>query len=201
MMEPERIGEIIETHSFGFTGESFALNRPPALGSLVKVQSGEHMWTYGLVTYGETAAADAGRQPVRRSQPDAFDGDVYTRHPELELLLRTTFTAITVGHAEASGRLSQRLPAQPPPLHYSIYACDRGEVREFTDRLLYLRTVANAQMGAPGEHVLAANLRWAYEMRGSDRPWLDRAALEVATLLQQDVERLLAVLYSVDPEA
>ena len=32
-----RIGEIIETGTAGFVAESFELNRPPPLGSLVKV--------------------------------------------------------------------------------------------------------------------------------------------------------------------
>jgi len=36
-----RIGEIIETGTTGFVAESLELNRPPALGSLVKVEVGD----------------------------------------------------------------------------------------------------------------------------------------------------------------
>jgi hypothetical protein len=196
----ERIGEIIETSSFLFVGESFALNHPPALGSLLKVQTGPGEWTFGVVALGKTVAVDPGRQPVRRSKPDAYDETVYAKHPELEHLLRTVFTVVPVGCLDG-GRMTQRLPAHPPPMHYSVYECDPGEVVLFSERLLYLRTLAAAQTDAPVEQVLAANLRWTHEARGRDEKWLHRAAMEVAALLQQDVERLLGVLYAVDPEA
>ncbi len=196
----ERIGEIIETDSFTFVAESFALNRPPALGSLVKAQAGGDTWVYGVVAFGETVSVDPGRGAMRRSRPDAYDEAVYTRHPELEHLLHTKFTVIPVG-SRVGERMSQRIPPQPPPMHYSVYACAPDEVREFSERRLYLRTLATAQLPAPVEHVLAAHLTWTYEQRGRDEAWLEQAALEVAGLLQQDVERLLAVLYAVDPEA
>ncbi len=197
----ERLGEIIETNSFFFVAESFTLNRPPALGELVKVPTGAEEWAYAVVTYGETAAIDPGRQPVRRSKADAYDEAVYTEHPELEHLLRTMFTAVLVGQ-KAGGGPSQRLPDHPPPMHYSVHRCDPFEVTQFVRKLLYLRTLASAQMLTPVEQVLAANLRWTYRALGeTGREWLDGAALEVAALLQQDVEKLLGVLYAVDPEA
>ena len=199
----ERLGEIIETNSFFFVAESFALNRPPALGALVKAQTGPEEaeeWAYAIVTYGETSAIDPGRQPVRRSKADAYDEAVYAQHPELQLLLRTVFSAVLVGH-KAGGSVTQRLPAYPPPMHYSVHGCDPFEVGQFTKRLTYLRTLAGAQMRTPVEQVLAANLRWAYQVLDNDEDWLRSAALEVAALLQQDVEKLLGVLYAVDPEA
>ena len=196
----ERIGEIIQTNSFLFAAESFALNRPPALGSLVRAQTGPNAWAYGVVVFGDTAAMDPGRMPMRRSKPDSYDDAVYAQHPELEHLLRTIFTVVPVGGME-DGVVSQRLPAYLPPMHYSVFACAPSEVMVFSEKLLYLRTLAAAQTESPVEQVLAANLRWTFGMRGGDKAWLDRAALEVAALLQQDVERLLGVLYAVDPEA
>lgn len=196
----ERIGEIIATDSFAFVAESFILNRPPALGSLVKAQGGQDTWIFGVVAFGETVSVDPGRGAVRRSRPDAYDDAVYARHPELEHLLHTKFTVIPVGSL-TGGRAVQRIPSQPPPMHYSVYACGPDEVRQFSERRLYLRTLATAQVPVPVEHVLAAHLAWTYEQRGRDEAWLEQAALEVAGLLQQDVERLLAVLYAVDPEA
>lgn len=196
----ERLGEIIETNSFFFVAESFTLNRPPALGELVKVPAGPEEWAYAVVTYGETAAIDPGRQPVRRSKADAYDEAVYTEHPELQLLLRTVFSAVLVGQ-KAGGNVTQRLPAYPPPMHYSVHGCDPFEVGAFVRKLLYLRTLVNAQTPTPVEQVLAANLRWTYQVLDNDEDWLRSAALEVAALLQQDVERLLGVLYAVDPEA
>jgi len=43
-----KIGEIIETTTIGFVAESEELNRPPALGSLVKVQVGGADYAYGV---------------------------------------------------------------------------------------------------------------------------------------------------------
>ncbi len=199
----ERLGEIIETNSFFFVAESFTLNRPPALGELVKAQAdieGAEAWTYAIVTYGETAAIDPGRQTVRRSKANAYDKAVYTQHPELELLLRTVFSAVLVGQ-KTGGNVTQRLPAYPPPMHFSVHTCDPFEVGQFVRKLAYLRTLASAETPTPVEQVLAANLRWTYQVLDEDRDWLDSAALEVAALLQQDVEKLLGVLYAVDPEA
>jgi hypothetical protein len=54
-----RIGEIIETGTTGFVAESLELNRPPDLGSLVKVEVGEGACVYGL------AAARYDAAPLR----------------------------------------------------------------------------------------------------------------------------------------
>ena len=64
-----RIGEINETGTTGFVAESLdpKLNRPPALGSLVKVEVGDGACVYGVVSHGTTAGLDPGRRAVRRS--------------------------------------------------------------------------------------------------------------------------------------
>ncbi|MBC7262242.1 MAG: hypothetical protein H5T63_09525, partial [Chloroflexi bacterium] len=63
-----RIGEIVETTSTSFVAESFELNRPPPLGSLVAVSlPAQAMELYAVVTYGQTVGLDPGRRAVRRS--------------------------------------------------------------------------------------------------------------------------------------
>jgi len=47
--------------------------------------------------------------------------------------------------------------------------------------------------------VLAANVREVYRQRGQDRAWLDAAAREIATLLKNDYDALLTVLYAIEP--
>jgi hypothetical protein len=194
-----RIGEIIQTASMAFVAESFALNRPPALGSLVFVEEADGRRLYGIVCHGQTLPMEPGRTPVRRSAEGRYDGDVYREHPELEHLLRTEFTASLVGWTEG-GRIVQGLPAFPPPLHYSVHACEDADVLSFSDRLLYLRLLAAARGEVPSELVIAANLRLTYAARGNDRPWLESAAREVAMLLNQESDRLMAVLATVDPD-
>lgn len=209
-----RIGEIIETMSTGFVAESFELNRPPPLGSLVVVRlcadagdASSSTDLYAVVAYGQTVGLDPSRRAVRRSTDTVFDQAIYQEHPELNRTLRTEFGATLVGFF-ADGRQRQHLPSQPPPLHFSVQTTSAEEVQRFTDRLHYLRLLLAPY--APSRHtlggggvsplqVLAANVREVYQQRGQDRVWLDAAAREIATLLKSDHEALLTVLHAIDP--
>jgi hypothetical protein len=193
-----RIGEIIETGTTGFVAESLELNRPPALGSLVKVEVGEGACVYGVVSHGTTAGLDPGRRAVRRSTEQVYDEAIYDEHPELRHTLRTEFSVLLVGCVE-DGAIRQHLPAQPPPLHYSVHQCTEEEVRAFSEWLYYLRLLLSAPGEVPSEQLLAAHVRQAYRQRGQDREWLERAAREIAALLKHDYERLMTVLYAVEP--
>ncbi len=192
-----RIGEIIETGTTGFVAESLELNRPPALGSLVKVEVGEGACVYGVVSHGTTAGLDPGRRAVRRSTEQVYDQAIYAEHPELRHTLRTEFSVLLVGCVE-DGAIRQHLPAQPPPLHYSVHQCTEEEVRAFSERLYYLRLLLSAAGEVPSEQFLAAHVRQAYRQRGQDREWLERAAREIAALLKYDYERLMTVLYAIE---
>jgi len=199
-----RIGEIIETMSTYFIAESFELNRPPPLGSLVVVEvpaalpAAGTVELYAVVTYGQTMGLDPSRHAVRRSTDKVFDQAIYNEHPELKHTLRTEFGAALVGFV-ADGRLRQHLPPQPPPLHFSVHDATVEEVQRFTDNLQYLRLLlANTGEVSPLQ-VLAANVREVYRQRGNDRRWLDAAAREIAALLKDDHAALLTVLYGIDP--
>ena len=205
-----RIGEIIETGTTGFVAESLELNRPPALGSLVKVEVGEGACVYGVVSHGTTAGLDPGRRAVRRSTEQVYDQAIYDEHPELKRTLRTEFSVLLVGCVEGglppspptlggTGGIRQHLPAQPPPLHYSVHQCTEEEVRAFSERLYYLRLLLAATGEVPSEQLLAAHVRQAHRQRGQDREWLERAAREIAALLKHDYERLMTVLYAIEP--
>jgi hypothetical protein len=203
-MSGDRIGEIIETTSTGFVAESFELNRPPALGSLVVVGASEETGVsrgtqlYAVVTYGQTAGLDPSRRAIRRSTDTVVDSAVYREHPELKHILRTEFGATLVGFAVDSA-VQQHLPSQPPPLHYSVHKALPEQVRSFTDKLQYLRLLLTAGGEVPRPQILAANAREVYQQRGHDRAWLDAAARELATLLKDDHQALLTVLYAIDP--
>lgn len=195
-----RIGEIIETGTTSFVAESLdpKLNQPPALGSLVKVEVGEGACVYGVVSHGTTAGLDPGRRAVRRSTDEVYDEAIYDEHPELKHTLRTEFSVLLVGCVEDRA-IRQHLPAQPPPLHFSVHQCTEQEVRAFSERLYYLRLLLSASGEVPSEQLLAAHVRQAYRQRGQDREWLERAAREIAALLKHDYERLMTVLYAIEP--
>jgi len=222
-----RIGEIIETGTTGFVAESLELNRPPALGSLVKVEVGDGACVYGVVSHGTTTGLDPGRRAVRRSTEEVRDEAIYDEHPELKHTLRTEFSVLLVGCVEdpvlvalgplaqalgpvaqghrgqrvqdKCGAIRQHLPAQPPPLHYSVHQCTEEEVRAFSERLYYLRLLLSAPGEVPSEQLLAAHVRQAYRQRGQDREWLERAARGIAALLKHDYEWLMTVLYAIEP--
>jgi hypothetical protein len=152
---------------------------------------------YAVVCYGTTASPDPGRRAVRRSSGEVFDQAVYDEHPQLELMLRTEFTARLVGYADGAG-IRHYLPPQPPPLHYSVYTCTADQVVRFTGRLTYLRLLLDIPEIA-SEQLLAAHIREVYRCRGDDAEWLSGTAREVAGLLKSDYERLMTVLYGIEP--
>jgi hypothetical protein len=192
-----RIGEIIESTSVQFVAESLELGRPPALGSLVKVDVPDESELYGVVCYGETRSLDPGRPAVRRSTPEVCDGRVYEENPQLQYVLRTEFTCLTVG-ALQGGILSQGLPPQPPPLHFSVQSCSAEETTRFTEDLYYFRLLLGTSGPVPAEQLLASHVRRVYRERGTDEDWLRAAAHEIAQLLQHDYDRLMAALYGIE---
>jgi hypothetical protein len=195
--ERARIGEIVETETSRFLAESFELHRPPALGQLVYALGDDETQLYAVVCYGTTASPDPGRRAVRRSSGEIFDQAVYDEHPQLELMLRTEFAARLVGYAD-EGKVRHYLPPQPPPLHYAVYTCTPDQVARFTARLTYLRLLLQIPEIAP-EQLLAAHIREVYRLRGEDKEWLSGAARAVAGLLKSDYERLMTVLYGIEP--
>lgn len=193
-----RIGEVIQSTSTHFVSESFELNHPPALGSLVKVRIGEGSDLYGVVCYGETSSVDPGRGAVRRSTEEVYDDRVYEENPQLQHVLRTEFTSLSVGVIEG-GVVVQHLPAQPPALHFSVRSCSSEEIVLFTENLYYFRLLVGASGVVPVEQVLAANVQQVYHGRGKDKVWLERAAREIANLLKHDYDALIAALYAIEP--
>ena len=195
----KRIGEIVETMSTTVVAESVALNQPPPLGALCAMQSRDGQAIYAVVSYGTTSGLDPGRHAVRRGSDTVSDAEIYRQHPELTRVLRTEFSAVLVGWEDAAGRIRQRLPAQPPPLHYSVHACDAATVTRFSEELTYLRLLLDTAGELSPEQLLAANIRATYAARGDDAEWLERAGREVASLLKSDIERLMGVLVAIEP--
>jgi hypothetical protein len=195
---PGRIGEIVETETAFFVAESFTLHQPPALGRLVCVETEVLARIYGVVCYGTTASPDPGRRAVRRSTDGVYDEAIYREHPQLQLTLRTEFTVRLVGYEEGD-LVHHYLPPQPPPLHYSVHECSIAEVQVFTQRLTYLRLLVGAAE-IPPEQLLAAHIRQVYGARGGDDMWLSLAARQVAGLFKNDYERLMTVLYGIEPQ-
>jgi hypothetical protein len=198
MTKSQRIGEIVETSTAGFVAVSKALHQPPALGSLVKVQLGGEDYAYGVVASGTTTSPDPGRRAVPRASDEVYDETIYTEQPQLTRVLHTEFAVVLVGCFE-EGAIRQHLPPQPPRLHYDVHECTSGEVRRFSERLIYFRLLLSTRGEVPAEQLLAAHIRQVYRARGSDPAWLERAAREVTSLLRDDYDRMMMVLYGIEP--
>jgi hypothetical protein len=195
MRMSEPIGEIVETSTTQFLSQACELGRAPAFGSLVKVDCAPTE-IFGLVFNVRTGGLDPGAQAVMRGRVGVRDEAIYRENPDLRAVLRTEFAALIVGFCE-DGQLRQYLPAQPPPLHWSVYECDQSEVEKFSNRLDYFRSVL-AVSEVPADELLAANLRLVRKARPTDPDFSMRAGRELARLLNKEYERLSAILRRIE---
>ena len=195
-----RIGEVIETSTAGYWAESDKLHEMPALDELVKVQLPDGSIAYGIATFGQTGGLDPSRRAVRRGSADVSDAEIYARHPELDHVLRTIFRVTAVGYIRGE-EVRHTLPPLPVPLHYSVHACDRAEVRRFCRTPSYFPAVLNYRGEISAEDVLAAHLRWVNDqLDDGEHAWLDDASRRVARLMKRDYDRLVTLLESIDPD-
>ncbi|MFQ3630728.1 HAS-barrel domain-containing protein [Roseiflexus sp.] len=199
---PVRIAEVIEATSTEFTAAAYELLQAPPLGALVRAQArDERGGVYGLVYDIRTGSRDAGGRAVVRGRTyagrEVYDADIYHEHPDLAEVLQTEFSAVIVGFVD-DGRICQFLPPQPPPVHYSVYECDIEEVQRFNQATDYFRTVL-FMPHIPGDETLAAALRLAARAASDERAFLVRAGREIAALLHDDYDRLMAILRRIRP--
>src|ERR1044071_5640468 len=118
-----RIGEVIESTTTSFTAGAYELLAAPPFGALIRAQARvEHMAIYGLVYEIRTGSKEPGGRALVRGRTYAgrelYDAEIYREHPDRAEVLKTEFSAITVGFVEGH-RVPQYLPPQPPPVHYS----------------------------------------------------------------------------------
>jgi hypothetical protein len=201
----QRIGEVIEATTTGFTAGAYELLAAPPFGALVRAQArSAGAAVYGLVYDIRTGSKEPGGRALVRGRTysgrDLYDAEIYHEHPDLAEVLQTEFSAITVGFVE-DGDIFQFLPAQPPPVHYSVYECAGDELVRFTEQTDFFRTLLFAYQ-IPSDELLAAVIRAATRARiGDEHAYLVRAGREVASLLKDDYDRLTAILRRIRPAA
>ncbi|MBU0494307.1 MAG: hypothetical protein KKA73_01135 [Chloroflexi bacterium] len=203
----ERFGEVLESSTTLFTVGCLELYRAPALGSLIKARARlRHRveeepvegWIYGLVAQVETGSDPPGGYVSVRSREGLIDEDIYREFPDLTAVMRTRLQALVVGFGDGAA-IYHYLPPAPPPLHYSVFPCTDDEVRAFTERLTYLRMVLAGLPEPQADEVLAASVRAACQARSDPAACALQAGREVARLLQDDYERLRAILQRIQP--
>jgi hypothetical protein len=199
---PQRIGEIIEASTTGFVSGAYELLAAPPFGSLVRAQSRDPGTViYGLVYDIRTGSRDPGGRAAVRGRSysgrELFDDEIYREHPDLAEVLQTEFTAITVGFG-AGGAIAHHLPAQPPPVHYSVYGCTVDELCRFSDAHAFYRKVLAASQ-LPADELIAAAVRAAAAVHADAAAYRVRAGRALASLLADDHGRLRAILQRIAP--
>ena len=186
-------GEVVESSTTDFLAQAVELDSAPPFGSFVQVVTDDGLTIVAIVAHVQTAGIDPGSRAIMRGYGDVRDHRIYQENPDLPLVLRTTFRAIIVGFAEA-GAIRQYLPARPPRLHYSVFACTPATVEAFTDAgLEYVGTLLNA-VEVPVDELLAANMRLTAAGRPDGERFLQAAGRELAQLLRADYARLTGIL-------
>jgi hypothetical protein len=193
----ERIGEIIEAATGGFTVQSYELYKLPALGSLVKTRletgGGQAIDIYGIVYNAATTGIEPGRRPIARGKDEATEDGIYASSPQLMKLLKSEFSALVAGYKKDS-KVRRYLPPQTARLHGFVYQCSIDEVREFSRSLSFLNILTTARVEIPVEELIAAAIRNMAEVQDDRRAFLVAAGKELATLLCGQYQQLRVLL-------
>ena len=189
---PERVGEIIEASTTGFTAQCYELYALPPLGSLVKTKDGE-LDIYGIVCHATTGGLEPGRRPIARGKDEASEEDIYAASPQLSKLLRSEFSALVVGHRTAEN-INQYLPPNPARLHGFVYQCSTDEMREFGRSLDFLTMLVNASLPVAREEIVPAALRLMSGAQEDPHGFLVAAGKELSIVLSGQYNQLRAIL-------
>ena len=184
------VGRIIRSSTARFAvGCQVLRPQVPVFGSLVKVRALGDDEIYGLIHdvlmeddpfVRQMAALDDVR-------PEFIEDQRRNRQVPIEV------GVLVVGYRH-SDRVYHRLPPQPPLSLDVIYTCPADELLAFTQRFDYFRLVLDNR-DLPADELLAANLRYAAEARGTaGRDFLVDAGRELARLLAVDLPRLDSIL-------
>jgi hypothetical protein len=190
--EKQRVGEVIQATTTGFTAQCYKLYELPPLGSLVKTRN-DGLEIYGIVHNAATTSIESGRHPIARGKDEANQEAVYKSSPQLEKLLRSEFEVLVVGYKDED-KIRQYLPPDPAHIHSFVYLCQDEEVKEFSQSLSFMNILLNVTLPLPQEELIAACLRQMSLVQADGHAFLVDAGKHLAILLSGDYNRLKAVL-------
>ena len=189
------VGRIIRSSTTRFAvGCQLLRPQAPAFGSLVKVPAMDGDQIYGLIHDVRMEDDPFVRQMAVTEGVTAeyIEDQRHNRQVPIEV------GVLVVGYRHAE-EICQRLPPQPPLSLDVIHTCAPDELVAFTGQLDYFRLVLDNR-DLPADELLAANLRYAAEARGSaGHGFLVNAGRELARLLAVDLYRLDAILRRIRP--
>lgn len=187
-----RVAEIIESSTTGFTAECYELYELPAFGSLVKTAN-PPVEIFAVVCQAGTSSIEPGRHPIARGKGAQSESDIYDANPQLSRLLRSEFQALVVGHGE-NANVRQFLPARPARIHAFVHVCTPDEVKAFGQSFDFLNLLLSPESGVPPEELVAAVLRHMSSAQDDPRAFLVAAGKALAPLLGGQYQRLRAII-------
>lgn len=193
------LGRVLRASTAGFTAGCRTLEEGlPVFGALVQAERGDGAAVYGLI-YDVRVDDD----PFVRQLIAAGDlSEEYVQDQRQRRQVPVEVNVLVVGGRERSGQVYQYLPPQPPATLSWVTVCQPEQVRQFGQRLDFLRTVLDAA-DAPADELAAAALRQAAAAAQGDagqaRRYLETAGRELARLLSRDPARLNGILQRMRP--
>jgi len=195
------VGEIIAADTFQIEAECPRLYGAPEFGSFVRADAGSGRRVYGVVYYIATAAADASRRTCALHMTPE---ELQERMPQLELVLRTCFAAVSIGYAEGSAP-RRSLPPQPPEIHRFVDLALPEEIRALTEGPDFLRMLVQATPRGyplPVDDLLAATIVRAAATRGAGSAAAEAFVVEcgkyVAQLFKREFDRFESIMRRLD---
>jgi hypothetical protein len=187
-----KIGEVIESSSGGFTAQCYQLDEAPPLGALLKVNysSGN---VYGVVCFAGTHSLEPGRRIIARGEDADTEDSIYQQNPQIKKLLTTDFQVSITGYLEGE-KIFHYLPPKAVPLHSFVYYCSDEEVKAFTQSLDFFRLLVDAHLPISCDEIIAACIRSTGQAYSDPLSFRIRAGRELATLLGGDTNRLNSIL-------
>ncbi|HLJ54387.1 MAG TPA: hypothetical protein VKT77_05055, partial [Chthonomonadaceae bacterium] len=150
---------------------------------------------YAIVVHAGTGSAEPGRRAVAYGLDEA---ELKRQQPQIFDLLSTEFSAVYVGYARG-GQVRAGTPPRPARLHASVWECDGDEVRQITARPDFLRALVAAPPAVPVDDLIVACLRRAAACHADAYGFLVRAGRQLAALLHDQPDRVLALLDRLQP--
>lgn len=191
-MLKDKLGEVIESSTTGFTAECYELYSLPPFGSLVKTAD-PPVEIYGVVCQAGTSSIEPGRRPIARGKDEESEAEIYSANPQLWKLLRSEFRVLVIGHKQ-DGTVYHYLPPKPARIHAFVNLCSPEEVKQFSRSFDFLDLLMNAGPQVPVEELVSATLRQMSTAQEDQRSFLVAAGKELTALLGGEFTRLKAIL-------
>ena len=184
------IGEVIRASSTEFETQCYELYQFPPLGSLVI--SDDENPVFGIVSHSVTESLDPSRTPRPRGPGLENVKAIYEESPQLNNLLTSRFTAITVGYLKDHS-IVMRLSPVPPRILSLTRICTDSELNEFSSDFDFVSRLLNSSF-ASSDDVLAAFLNIASSLRTDPDQYLIDIGKEIASLLPGQMRRVNLIL-------